>query len=281
MKRFLSISLSIIVWLAILAWLVFATRQCRNGQRAGQLLRTEIEVTDYDRLQIVSSDVVRGWLAEAGVALEGVALESVDTDSIISVIGSQPFVREVKAWTEQSGTLHVNLSQRQPVMRVSRGDGKDFYISGDMWVLPTNRGRAEYVPVVTGEFTMPFEAGWYGELREPDEDLLRSYNFLLKLIDFVKFISADPFWNAEIVQINVREKAGEPEWKEPDIELVPRVGNHIIAMGTMDNAPEKLAKLRLFYSNVLEYEGWDRYRLIDIRYHGQVVCRTKQNIPTS
>ncbi len=276
MKRFLSIALSVVVWLAILAYLVFAARRCRGEQRAEQLMRTEIEVTDYDRRQIVSPDVVRGWLAEAGIALEGVRMEEVDTDRIIDVVGAQPFVREVRAWTEQSGTLHIRLSQRQPIMRVARGDGGDFYISDDLWVLPTRTGCAEYVPVVTGAFSLPFDTGWYGELREPDGDgnfLDKNYTFLFKLINFVKLTSADPFWNAEIVQIDVREKAGAPEWKEPDIELIPRAGNHIIALGQVDGAREKLAKLRLFYRNVLEYEGWDRYRLIDIRYDGQVVCR--------
>lgn len=276
MKRFLSIALSVVVWLAILAYMIFAAQRCRSGQRTERLICTEIEVADYDRRKIVSPDAVREWLADAGVTLEGIKLEEVDTDRIIAIIGAQPFVREMKAWTEQSGTLHVRLSQRQPIMRFSRGNGDDFYISDDLWVLPTRMGHAEYVPVVTGEFGLPFEAGWYGQLREPagdDSFLVQNHTFLLELIDFVKLTSADPFWNAEIVQIDVREKAGAPAWKKPDIELVPRVGNHIIAFGTTDNARGKLAKLRLFYRSVLDYEGWDRYRHIDIRYDGQVVCR--------
>ena len=277
MKRFLSITLSVVVWLAILAYLVFAARRCRSEQRAEQLHIVEIEVTDYDSRQIVSPEIVRGWLDDAGVALDGERrLEEIDTDHIIAVLSSQPFVRDVRAWTEQSGKLHINLSQRQPIMRFSRGDGNDFYISDDLWVLPTRTGHAEYVPVITGKFNLPFDAGWYGKLHEPAEDgnfLLQNYIFLVKLINFVKLTLADPFWNAEIVQIDVHEKAGAPAWKEPDIELIPRSGNHIISFGTMDSAREKLAKLRLFYRNVLEYEGWDRYRHIDIRYDGQVVCR--------
>lgn len=276
MNRFLSIALSVVVWLAILAYLVFAARHCRTEQQAEQLQRVEIVVEDYGRLQVVSPDAVRGWLADAGVQLEGVRLEEVDTERIIAVIGEQPFVRKVQAYTEQSGTLHINLSQRQPVMRVSRGDGADFYISDDLWVLPTRTGTAEYVPVVTGDFALPFDAGWFGELREPareeEKKLHQNYTFLLKLINFVRLTADDPFWSAEIVQINVRGNTGAPEWKEADIELVPRVGNHVIALGTTENAEVKLAKLMLFYRNVLGYEGWEKYRLIDIRYDNQVVC---------
>lgn len=275
MRRFFCIALQVVVWLAIVAYLVFAARHCRGEQRSEKLHKIEIDVTDYDSLQIVSPEAVRGWLADAGVALEGMGLEEVDTDRIMAVVGAQPFVRGVRAWTEQSGTLHVTLSQRRPIMRVARGGGDDFYISDDLWVLPTRMGCAEWVPIVTGEFGLPFETGWSGELREPEDgnSLRQNYTFFLKLIDFVRLTANDPFWNANIVQINVRGKAGAPEWKEPDIELIPRVGNHVIALGTTEDAQAKLAKLKLFYRNVLDHEGWDRYGLIDIRYNNQVVCR--------
>ena len=277
MKRFLNIALGIVAWLAILAYLIFAARYCREQQRTEQLSDVEIVVTDYDRLQIVSPEAVRGWLAEAGITLEGSGIEDINTDRIMEVIGSRTFVKDVTAYTEQSGTLHISLSQRIPIARVARGDGSDFYISDDLWILPTKTGTAEYVPVITGSFGLPFDAEWFGKLQEPSEmeqkKLHQNYTFLLKLINFVRLTGNDPFWSAEIVQIDVRGKEGAPEWKEPDIEIIPRAGNHIIALGTTDNVEEKLAKLMLFYRNVLDYEGWDKYRLIDIRYDNQVVCR--------
>lgn len=277
MKRFLQITLQVLIWAAILAYLVFAARYCREQQQAGTLATVDIAVRDYDRMQVVSPQTVRRWLQNEGIGLEGTPLEQVNTQHIIETIGAHPFVKDVTAYTQQSGTLHIVVGQRRPVMRVARGDGNDFYISDDRWILPTGTDSPQYVPVVTGEFGLPFEPGWYGALDEvPTEDqkkLNQNYTFLLKLINFVKLVSEDPFWSAELVQIDVKQTPGAPEWREPEIELVPRTGNHIVALGTLDSAREKLDKLALFYRNVLDYEGWDLYSRIEIGYRDQVVCR--------
>lgn len=277
MKRFLYITLNVLIWMALIAYFVFAARHCRGEQHDEMIKRAQIVVADYGDLKIVSPETVREWLAEAGIAIENVAAEQVNTDSIMSVIGRQPFVKSIQAYTEQSGTLHITLTQRRPIARIARGDGTDMYVADDMWVLPTKTGVSQYVPVITGNFGLPFADGWFGELCEPPQNqekkLHQNYIFLLKLINFVKLLDDDPFWNAQVVQINVRGNDNAPQWKEPDIELIPRMGNHLIALGTVDRVREKLDKLTLFYRNVLDYEGWDTYRLIDIRYRNQIVCR--------
>ncbi|MCL2561350.1 MAG: hypothetical protein FWE10_03390 [Rikenellaceae bacterium] len=276
MNRFLRIAINVLVWSAILAYLVFATRHCREQQQEERLKRVEIRVTDYGERRAVSPQIVREWLDDAQIALEGERLAALDTEHIVRMLAAQPHVREVQTYMEQSGTMHITLSQRRPIVRFVRGD-VDFYVSDDLWVIPAKMGAAEYVPVVTGDFGLPFETGWFGRIEEPEataeKKLHKNYAFLLKLINFVRLTEQSPFWSAAIVQINVREPHGVAEWREPEIEFVPRVGNHIVALGTLDDAAEKLAKLLLFYRNVLHYEGWDKYTLIDVRYRGQVVGR--------
>ena len=276
MNRFLRIALNVLVWSAILAYLVFAARHCREEQQEERLERVEIRVTDYGERRAVSPQIVREWLDDAQIALEGQRLAALDTEHIVRTLVARPHVREVRAYMEQSGTMYITLSQRRPMVRFALGDS-DFYVSDDLWVIPAKTGAAEYVPVVTGDFGLPFEAGWFGRIGEPEaadeKKLQKNYAFLLKLINFVRLTEQSPFWSAAIVQIDVREPRGTAEWREPEIELIPRVGNHIVALGTLDDAEEKLAKLLLFYRNVLNYEGWDKYALIDVRYRGQVVCR--------
>lgn len=269
--------MQVVVWGVILAYLVFAARLCRSEQEAETLENVDIVVTDYDRLQTISAGTVRGWLDGAGIPLEGSPMEALSVRQVNDTIASHVFVSDVKVWAEQRGVLHVEVAQRQPVMRVMTQDGYDFYVSHDMWILPVQAGRGEYVPVVTGNFRMPFERGWYGELAEraPDDEKItgENYAFLVKLINFVKFTGEDPFWNAAIVQFNVRETPGAPEWKEPEVQVIPRVGRHTVELGTLDRGEEKLAMLRHFYASVLDHEGWDLYSTVDVRYDNQVVCR--------
>lgn len=98
-----------------------------------------------------------------------------------------------------------------------------------------------------------------------------NYLFLANLINFVKFVESDGFWSAFWVQINVRDGGSEGRY-DPQIELVPRAGDQIVCLGSLDDYRSKLDKLTSFYRNGLAYEGWEACRYINLAYRGQVVC---------
>jgi cell division protein FtsQ len=112
------------------------------------------------------------------------------------------------------------------------------------------------------------------ELREKEKKSYQSHRFLSKLANFVGFIARDRFWNAQIVQINVvGDNANNSQWTEPQIELIPRAGDHIVLLGELDGTERRrLENLRLFYDKALRYEGWNEYRYINIKYGNQIVC---------
>jgi cell division protein FtsQ len=99
-----------------------------------------------------------------------------------------------------------------------------------------------------------------------------THAFLTKLVTFVELVEADDFWTSQIVQINVLG-SDVGAWQEPQLELVPRVGSHIILLGTLDgDETAKLRKLRLFYSEGMPHAGWDSVSYINIKYKDQIVC---------
>lgn len=97
----------------------------------------------------------------------------------------------------------------------------------------------------------------------------KRYLYLYKLLNFVKFVEDDNFWRAQIVQINVTDSKG---YDLPQVEIVPRVGRHIVCLGNIEQAEQNLDKLILFYQKALAWEGWDEYNYIDLRYENQIVC---------
>jgi cell division protein FtsQ len=108
------------------------------------------------------------------------------------------------------------------------------------------------VPVVSGTVTKSFATG--------------------KLFDFVSFIVGDPFWNAQIEQIYIRE--------DLKIVLVPRVGDATIVLGKLDNYELKLEKLYRLYKGGFNTMGWNHYEKIDLQYDNQIVC-TKKGLKTT
>ena len=103
----------------------------------------------------------------------------------------------------------------------------------------------------------------------------------LYIAPLAKAISASPFWINQIEQINVLPDYG--------IELVPRVGDHIIFMGYLplnrnrwtrnreinSFVNNKLSRLEKFYRYGLSQVGWNKYSYIDIEFDNQIVCKRR------
>ena len=104
--------------------------------------------------------------------------------------------------------------------------------------------------------------------RRRQKILAKRYEDFSKLTTFVKWMENDDFWRSEIVQITARTT----ESGAIDLELTPRSGNYTILFGRLDDAEQKLDKLLRFYREGLGKAGWDRYRTINVKYAGQVVC---------
>ncbi len=96
----------------------------------------------------------------------------------------------------------------------------------------------------------------------------RMYDDLCGLTRFVERFSDDAFWSGEIVQTELsRSEAGEME-----AVLIPRSGDFRIDFGALDNPEPRFDRLMRFYRKGLGSAGWDKYRIINVRYNNQVVC---------
>jgi len=95
-----------------------------------------------------------------------------------------------------------------------------------------------------------------------------------KLLDEVrltaKFIFNDPFWMAQTAQIDITPVPSiSSEW---NFEMIPVVGNHTVKLGDGENIDEKFHRLMVFYKQILSKTGFDKYKMIDVQYAGQVVA---------
>ncbi|MCD8101706.1 MAG: hypothetical protein LUE26_03915 [Alistipes sp.] len=273
------IVLSTLGWCALAGYLVFAVRMCRGEEKGTVLTSTRISITDRDEIPIVDEEEVRLWLRQYEGLKDSTLLSATNTAELREYIESKPFVKRARVYTDLEGRLTVEITQRQPVARFSLRSGHDFYVSDDMRILPVTLGGAVPVPLVTGNFPLPFDKGFTGKIEPGTEENgnfhRQNYLYFSKLINFVRLIGSSAFWDAQIVQVNVEgdnAATASGRWKEPQIELIPRVGRHIIIFGELEDVQEKLDKLMLFYTKVLDYEGWETYRTINLRFKDQVVC---------
>jgi hypothetical protein len=104
------------------------------------------------------------------------------------------------------------------------------------------------------------------ELRK--KKIEKKYGDFVNLINFVTKVSEDSFWSAEVVQF----VADTTSTGEISLQLVPRSGDFVVEFGTLADCDAKLQKLEKFYDDGLSQIGWNRYKIVDVRYNKQVIC---------
>jgi cell division protein FtsQ len=175
-------------------------------------------------------------------------------------------LRELKiaeVYTTIDGNLHVYVDQRNPLMRIIPDEGGDYFLDEDGYLF---RKRNLYNPrlhIVGGDINItPAMLDSVSVL-----DTMIKNTILKDVYHFVNYINDDDFWSAQIDQIYVDGK--------DEVTLIPRVGNHIVHLGTFENYEGKLRNLEAFYDKVLPEVGWNKYSTINLEYKDQVVCKKR------
>ncbi|HEX2919836.1 MAG TPA: hypothetical protein VHO50_01595 [Bacteroidales bacterium] len=172
-------------------------------------------------------------------------------------------LKEAEVYVAIDGNIHVYADQRNPVLRILPNGGGDFFLDEDGVIV---RKRNLYNPrlhVVEGNIKI--SQAMLNGVSIFDTTIKNS--ILRDAYQLVKYINKDDFWSAQIDQIYVDD--------DNEIDLMPRVGNHLIHLGTIENLDGKLRNLEEFYDKVLPEVGWTKYSLINLEYRDQIVCKKR------
>jgi cell division protein FtsQ len=146
----------------------------------------------------------------------------------------------------------VLIEERIPVARIFTPGGASFYLDSTGLRLPLSEKVVARVPMFTG---FPSDRPI---LSKPDSQLLK------EVVTLGKFLHNDSLWGAQIAQIDITPQA--------NFELVPVIGDHIIALGNASDLEQKFLRLQTFYKQAWMQKGVNYYERLDIRYKDQVVA---------
>jgi cell division protein FtsQ len=222
----------------------------------------KITVEDSTEYHFVSKREISNLIAATNSRIIGKPVRDLALQDIETRVSQIKELKNVEVFTTIDGILHVSVDQRVPVMRVIAGGG-DYFIDEEGILV---RSRGLYNPrlhIVEGNIriTSPMLNG----VSILDTSIK---NTILKdIYQFVEYINNDSFWSAQIDQIFVDN--------DDEIDLIPRMGNNIIHLGTIGNFDGKLRNLEAFYKKVLPEVGWNKYELINLEFKDQIVCRKR------
>lgn len=240
--RFILLCISSLLVVAYLAW-----SACFFDKQDDEAACTAVNIyiNDSTERQFVSAQEIMQLLNKKGLNPLGRDIDKIKMTQIEEAISAHTMINKAECYKTPSHKINIELTQREPKFRVITRT-ESYYVDTERKTMPTSTQYAAYVPIVSGNRINKKQA--CGEL-----------------YDFVSFIEDNDFWNAQIEQIYIREDA--------KIELVPRIGGHIILLGKLDGYEHKLDKLYKLYTEGFSTIGWRAYKVIDLQYKNQIVCK--------
>lgn len=185
-----------------------------------------------------------------------------DVRDIEDRINFDPSVKEVQAYTTIDGKLVLDVKQRKPIVRIYTNN-ESYYMDEGGYLMPLSQRYTARVLIIHGEINEPQKKRNQINFSSLN-DSIKDKTFLDDIYMIASYIDKNKFWKAQIEQVYVN--------KELELELIPKVGNHKIVFGKVDNLESKFEKLMIFYKKGLSKTGWNEYSEINLKYKDQVVC---------
>ncbi|MDA3816262.1 MAG: hypothetical protein PF486_02725 [Prolixibacteraceae bacterium] len=213
-----------------------------------------LQVVFNDPYQFVTSNAVKELVHGSVKGLSGSLMDTIDSELIEEKIEELAWIKNAEVFKGYGqsdsirfvGGLKIYLEQEVPVLRVV--DGADgYYLNSFGKKIPFSLTHTMNVPVFTGAVSDSLV----------QKDLLR----------FVDVISQDAFLSSLFQQVDVQN--------DGELVLVPRVGDHLIMFGKIENMEKKFRNLQAVYKKGMNNGKWNKYKSITLKYENQVVCTLK------
>lgn len=219
-----------------------------NAKPSGQVCKgMELIIKDSIDHGFISQKEVLRLLKSKKLSPVGKPMNEVNTRLLEEELNQHPLIENAECYRTPGCKIGIEVTQRLPILRVMAGNGDNYYIDNKGKIMPIPHSSA-HVAVVTGHVDRDFATK--------------------ELYPFGLFLQNNPLWNAQIVQINVTPAK--------ELELVPRVGDHIIFLGKPGDYEDKFERLKTFYKKGLNQIGWNKYSRISLEFNNQIICTKKE-----
>lgn len=250
-KKIIKFSLISVLFLAMVAYITYAMTSMSSSDPYEVCADIVLKIEENPKANFVNKAIIEEMLKNARLYPKGKLMKDVDTRQIENTLKSNNFIKTVQCYKTSNAKLCIEISQRTPVMYILPDNSNGYFIDEDGKIIP-NTSYSSNLIVATGDIDSNYATS--------------------KLAQLGQFIQDDEFWDNQLEQIHVTL---DNEHKRV-IELVPRIGQQIIYLGSVDNYESKLHRLKTFYDKAMSTVGWNKYKKINLEYNNQIIC-TKYN----
>lgn len=237
----------VLVDMVLAVYLVLAITAFNCPDESSNVCReVNIHIEDGSVKGFLDQEEIKTLLQRARCYPVGDQMSNVDVRVIEEQLQKNPFVKNAQCYKTQTGHVNITVDQRLPVIRVKADNGDDYYVDEHGNIMP-NTHFASNLVVVTGAIHQKYA-----------QKVLK---------DIGCYLLNTPLWCNQVEQLNVLA--------DGSIEMVPRVGDHIVYLGSPSNLERKLTRLEKFYKYGLSKAGWNKYSYINVEFDNQIICKKR------
>ena len=242
-------SFIILIDMALAVYLVLAiTAFNRPDELSDVCTEVKIDIEEGVVKGFLTPDEIKHELQHARLYPLGDPMSQVSARRIEESLLKNPFVESAQCYKTQFGRVFIHLKQRLPVARVKADNCEDYYVDTHGNIMPNTQFTSDLV-IVTGQVTKKYAK----------KVLANVGNYLIQ----------NKMWRAQAEQLNVLA--------DGSIEMIPRVGEHIIYLGQPTDIARKLDRLEKFYKYGLSKAGWNKYSYISLEFDNQIICKKRRS----
>ena len=255
-------TLLVVTDILLLGYLVTAMVSFNKPDNSAQKCSgVSINIADENTNGFLNAQEVKNILERSHLYPIGKPTETINPRHIEDYLKKSPFVNTAQCYKTQNGHVCITITQRLPIIRVKNIMGDDYYLDERGGILPNSKYTSDLI-IATGY-------------------IQRQSSVLLATI--ARELMSSDLWRNQIEQINILKDQG--------IELIPRVGDHIVYIGIPPRVKndqeqvittyihDKMDRLEKFYKYGLNEAGWNKYHYISLEFDNQIICKKSQQEP--
>jgi len=261
MKPIVRRGLGLLLLLAFVAIWIVSSGMAKKSLRVRTCTgkgKLEVIVKDSLERRFVEKEDIEKWLDDEYRAYAGLRLDSVDLCRIEKIVLGHSAVKSCEAWLTDDGALHVELSQREPVLRFNESSN-GYYTDAEGYIFPLQSRFSVDVPIVEGKIPLNVPRGYKGL---PQSDSEKAW--MQQMLGLYNYMNGS-IWKQNIRRITVKA--------DGDLLLHPREGKETFLFGPPVRIEEKFSLIEKYYTAVKPAKEPDAYATVDLRYKGQLICR--------
>ena len=250
--KFIKITFFIVLFLAVAAYLVYTFFIMKPASKDEVCAEVMIMIDD-DQYNFVDSMMVDEMIKKTDINPMGKRIKDIDLKEIERTVTANPFVTQTDCYASSNGMevgkarICIKVIQRIPVVLVMEDSGEHYYVDAQGNLIEADSLYARNLLVASGDISHNYASSSIAQLAQ--------------------FVRQDPFWDNQIEQVYVEMNKKQNRV----VTLIPRVGDHKIFLGEIDEYEKKLARLRRFYEKGMPKVGWNKYSVLNLEFDNQVV----------